>query len=44
VVSNQGTVRYDADGDGTNGAGTLAAKNRAATAVDLVIDVNGYFK
>ena len=28
----------------TNGAGTLAVKNRAATAVHLVIDVNGYFK
>jgi uncharacterized repeat protein (TIGR01451 family) len=28
----------------TNGAGTLAVKNRAATAVDLVLDVNGYFK
>ena len=28
----------------TNGAGTLAAKNRAATAVNLVVDVNGYFK
>jgi hypothetical protein len=28
----------------TNGAGTLAVKNRASTAVDVVIDVNGYFR
>jgi uncharacterized repeat protein (TIGR01451 family) len=28
----------------TNGAGTVAAKNRAAAAVHLVIDVNGHFR
>jgi hypothetical protein len=28
----------------TNGAGTVAVKNRASSAVNVVIDVNGYFK
>jgi uncharacterized repeat protein (TIGR01451 family) len=28
----------------TNGTGTLAARNRATTAVHLVVDVNGYFQ
>jgi uncharacterized repeat protein (TIGR01451 family) len=28
----------------TNGAGTLAVKNRSATPLNLVIDVNGYFR
>jgi len=28
----------------TNGTGTLGAKNRATTAVNLIIDVSGYFK
>jgi uncharacterized repeat protein (TIGR01451 family) len=28
----------------TNGAGTVAVKNRAAAAVHLVVDVNGYFQ
>jgi hypothetical protein len=28
----------------TSGAGTVAVKNRAAAAVHLVLDVNGYFR